>query len=480
MIKESSLRTILATKDAPATVVYSIDKELDDELVYPRSKNEKVRHSSLGSGTRNADTITDGGFPPVEDSLDFALQVAKFLYGVQGSCVTTGTSTGETGTVTSGQGTDTLVLSGGGAFTINEFAGMMLSITSGENLGKKYHIKSNSATAVTIDKNSPGDIDGDGYRIDGKPFTHTISEGFKPPSFALHQELENYDNTNPIRKDLLGVIIDSWTGTIEVDSDMAEQSVGIIGAKSITGSNIAQPSQLDNTRILNFKGVITNTLTYNSLNTIVNADNDSIQIEINNNASIIRVQGDCYPDHEIFAERDYTLTLTLYPEDSVLIELQNINIEDFLTDLEYICLLSTVGGSHITPITDTVASGGGTTVLTLTTGGLTVDAHIDSYLVVTAGDNIGATFRITDNDATTVTLDTVTPTNINGDSVEIKWPSDIKFTFDKLYVEDAPISYPSKDDAQYSGDYVFKTTGAGKLAVVSHDDLGIAHYEGSS
>jgi len=477
--KETSHRTIGSTLDAPAATVYAIDKELDDEMVLPRTQMERRRASTIGSGTRNADHVTEGIFPPVEDTLDLVLQVAKFIYLFMGGCVTTGTSTGETGTVTSGGGTATLLLSGGGAFTINEFAGMMLVITSGDNSGNKYHIVSNDADEVTLDKTTPANIDADGYRIDGKPFTHTISEAQTPPSFALHQELENATDANSIRIDLLGCIMDTLGITIEDDAD-AEQSIGFIGAKSIEGSDLARPTELDDTEILKWCGAIINTMTYNSVDEFGSANVDSVVIDMENNADQLRSLGDCYANHPKFGERDYTITAHLYPENNVLYKLQQTKIADFLTDLVYILLLSAVGGSHITPITDTIASGGGTTVLTLTGGGLTPDAHINSYLVVTAGDNVGATFRITDNDATTVTLSGVTPSSIDGDTIEIKWPNDIKFTFSKMYVNDAPGSFASKDDHEYNGDYEFKLTDDGTLEVVSHDDLGIAHYEGSS
>jgi hypothetical protein len=476
---ETSFRTIDSTKDAPATVVYAIDKQLDDEVVFSHSQMERTRHATIGSGTRNADHITERIFPPVDETFDMALQVAKFVYKTLGACVTTGTSTGETGTVTSGGGTTTLLLSGGGAFTIDEFAGYMLVITSGDNSGNKYQIKSNDADEVTLDTTTPANIDADGYRIDGPPFTHTITEATTPPSFALHQELENDTDANSIRQDLLGCIMNTLEIRVETDGN-AEQSVDFLGAKTVPSSDIARPTELDDVELIKWCGAITHTLTYNSINELANANPDSVRLEINNNAQLLNVIGDCYPDHPVFGERDYTLTINMYPEKKVLFDLQDTVIADFLTDLAYVLKLSTVGGSHMTPITDTVASGGGTTVLTLTGGGLTPDAHIDSYLVVTAGDNVGATYRITDNDATTVTLHVVTPSSIDGDSVEIKWPNDIKVTLDKLYVDDAPASFPSKDDHEYSGEYMFKLTGDGSGSFVSTDNLGVAHYEGSS
>jgi hypothetical protein len=479
MIKETTYRTIVSTKDAPASTVYAIDIEKDDELVIAHSQTERTRHSTLGSGTRNANQITEFKAPPVEESMDLILQVAKFLYLTMGGCVTTGTSTGETGTVSSGQGTAALVLSGGGAFGVNAFAGYMLTITSGTNSGNKYHIVSNTADTVTIDKTSPADINTDGYRIDGPPFTHTISEAQTPPSFAIHQELENATDANSIRLDLLGCIMNGHTANIETEGS-STQTIDFIGSKTVTGADIARPTETDAIEELKWCGVITNTMTYNSVDEFLAADPDSISIEIANNAKLKPAVGDCYAPHPVFGERDYTITVHIYPESIVLFELQGTPITDFLSDLVYIMKISAIGGSHMTPITDTVASGGGTTVLTVTSGGLSVDAHIHSYLVVTAGDNVGATYLITDNDATTVTLNTVTPSSIDGDSVEIKYPNDIKYTFNKLYVDDGPASYSSKDDRELEGDYVFKLTGAGTCAIVSHDKLGIAHYEGST
>jgi hypothetical protein len=55
----------------------------------------------------------------------------------------------------------------------------------------------------------------------------------------------------------------------------------------------------------------------------------------------------------------------------------------------------------------------------------------------------------------------------------------IQFSFDKLYLEEHPMGIPSKDDAIYGVDAVFKLTPAGSLTVEEENDLGIEHYEGS-
>lgn len=69
--------------------------------------------------------------------------------------------------------------------------------------------------------------------------------------------------------------------------------------------------------------------------------------------------------------------------------------------------------------TDTVASGQGTTTLTLTVGGLTANAHVRDVLIVTLGDSIGSRYTILSNTATTVTIAETTGAAINGDSIEI-------------------------------------------------------------
>jgi hypothetical protein len=79
----------------------------------------------------------------------------------------------------------------------------------------------------------------------------------------------------------------------------------------------------------------------------------------------------------------------------------------------------TVGTSYETPKTDSIASGQGTKVLTLTTGGLTPDAHIGDMLIVTSGDAVGYKYVIKDNDAGTITVDINTHPAIDADSVEI-------------------------------------------------------------
>jgi hypothetical protein len=478
-IKERAFRTLVSTLDAPATTIYPVDKKLDDGLALARTLLFLDTFSTIGSGTRTPDYDFEGAYEIAEDNLEFALQTARTLYGVLGGCVTTGTDTGETGTVTSGGGTATLLLSGGGAFTINEFAGMMLTITSGDNSGNKYHIVSNDADEVTLDVTTPANIDADGYRIDGPPFTHTISETNALPSFALHEELENDTDAQSIRFDTLGTIFN--TVTVSLDSsdpgNFATQTVDILSAKTIPGNDIARPTELDDNRIHTFCHVVTNTLMYNSVNYI--DLNNTIELEITNNAEMEHTQGDCYATHATPKERETTLTLGIKPFSKVLWELRNTKISNYLTNLVYTFKVSMVGGSHTTAITDTILSVSGN-VITLTTGGLTVDAHIGEWIVVTSGDNIGWEGYITDNDASTITVSKTPPINLASDGVEIKYPFDIQITLDKLKVTEAEGEIPSKDDMEFAVDFQFMIAGGGTVAIVSKDDLGPAYYEGSS
>jgi hypothetical protein len=483
MIKErGGLRTIASTKDAPATVVYAIDKKLDDEVTIGRTKLNRTREHTVGSGTRMADHIHEGTHNTGEITLEVAAQVAKLLFGVLGKCVTTGTSRG-TDSIASGEGTDTLTLTTGG-LTVDAEIGNFIEFTSGSLIGKKYHVTDNAADTVTLDVVVPSGANGANITIYGPPFTHTISETTPLPTFAFHFELENDTDAQSIRKDLLGTIVNALT--ISTDSGATDnkiiQSAELIGSRSVDASDLAKPSELDDYNSMTSCNLVTLTLMYNSVNYIDN--NITVDIEITNNAEAQHVTGStekCWADNIQEGPLDITVTLGMKPSTKVLYDLQETKIADYITDLAFTMKASQAGDSYDTPVTDTVASGGSTDTLTLTGGGLTVDAHIGDWLVVTSGDNVGKHFYITDNAAGTVTLDRVTPTTIDGDSIEIKYPHSIQVTIDKMYVDDdGDASIPSKDEQQFGTDFTLRPTGAATPAVVGVDGLGIVHYEGSS
>jgi len=78
---------------------------------------------------------------------------------------------------------------------------------------------------------------------------------------------------------------------------------------------------------------------------------------------------------------------------------------------------STVGTALSTPFSDTIASGEGTSVVTMTTHtSMTPDEHIGRLFTDTTN---GKKYTITDNDASTLTLDRATEASTNGDSCTI-------------------------------------------------------------
>jgi hypothetical protein len=392
-------------------------------------------------------------------------------------CVTTGVSRG-TDSIVSGEGTATLTLTTGG-LTIDAEIGNFIEFTSGSLSGNKYHIKDNTADTVTLDVVVPSGANGSNITIYGRPFTHAITEANALPSFALHEELENTVGAQSIRFDTLGTIFNAIT--IALDSsdpgNFATQSVDILSAKTVPGNDIARPTELDDNRIHKFCHVVTNTLMYNSVNYI--DLNDTIELEVTNNAELEHTQGDCYATHATPKERVTTLTLGIKPFSKVLYDLRNTKISNYLTNLVYTLKVSMVGASYPTEITDTILSVSGNDI-TLTTGGLVVDAHIGDWIVVTSGDNIGWEGYITDNTASVITVSKTPPINLASDGVEIKFPFDIQWVLSKLKVTAADGEIPSADDMEFSVDYEFMLAGGGTNTVTSKDDLGIAYYEGSS
>jgi len=481
MIKEAGgLRTIVSTKDAVPTTIYSVDKKLDEALTIPRTKKKRDRHVTIGSGTRNPDTIDEKGYPPVEESLPVALQVAKMLYSVLGGCSTTGSSydTPKTDTIASGGGTATLTLTTGG-LSVDAHIGDQMEVTSGDNTGNVYNIIDNDASTLTLDKTTPANIDADGIKITTAPFLHTITEENTPedmPTFAWQFELENNTDAQSIREVLLGVLHDALEILIEVDAT-AQQTVDIKGAKSVTASELDRPTDLDNAEIYHWCGVKVNNLSHNSVNLAETVN--KIQININNNAELKQIEGDCYANDAMFGTRDYTIIINIHPTKNTLRALRNEDLP-YTHTLAYTVEIYRVGGSFSTAKTDIIASGEGTTTVTLTTGGLTVDAHIGDFLKITDPGYTDKYYYITDNDAGTITTETPVPVNCDSANVEIIWGAYIKLVFDDIYVDVYDDEIPAADAKEYGLDVEFKNNGGGTLAVTSEDDLNCAHYEGSS
>lgn len=485
---EQSLRNPEGTKDAATATVYALDKQINDEVPFFASELKREREHSLGSGTRNADQISELGYEAVRESTEHKFQTGKLPHLAAGACSTAGTSYGtpKTDTVASGGGTAILTLTGGG-LTPDAHIGDMMEVTIGDNVGNKYEIIDNDASTLTLDITTPANIDADTIEIKTAPFVHTITEQNTIASHqttTIHAEKENATDAESVRNDLLGCLADNWRMVSEAPGQAeAEQTVDWVSAKTRDGTDIARPTTLDTRDAFKWCDVKTLNLAYNSANLLDNTNPSRVELEIANNIDMPHEFGDCYPDHFKMGEREHTVTIQCTPETRDLYDLHKTPVESFLTDLDLTVLFTQAGGSYSTAVTDVVQSVSGA-VITLTTGGLGVDAYIGDWVVITAGDNVGKRYYITDNDASTITVDEQLPASLAGDSLEVKWAWYAQFAYDKLYIDEYPGKIPSKDDMEEIVDMVLKqgarsgTTGS--LAITTQDSLGVAHYEGST
>jgi hypothetical protein len=335
-------------KDAAITATYNlaIDRQLDDSVPILYSQIERMRHMTLGSGTRNADCIVEQKYPVTEQDLEYSVQTGRWLYPVMGKCVTTGTANG-TDTIASGEGTATLTLTTGG-LTIDAAIGDFIEFTSGSLSGNKYHITDNDTGTITLDKTVPSGANSAGITFYTAPFTHTITEQDVVSSMktvALHQELENDVGAESIREDMLGIIVNTHVHTAEMDG-FARQTVGLLGAKSVTGSELTRPATLDSCSNIKWGGeAATNTLTYNSVEQT--SEVDRVEIEIINNAELKHITGDAYANATKWGERDYTVTLHMFPTVDTLKTLRNLAIDTYVTALAYTYKVQTTATDYI-------------------------------------------------------------------------------------------------------------------------------------
>ena len=353
VVEVDGLRTPIpnGSLDAAITTNYNlaIDKQLDDSVQVLYSAIERMRKMSLGSGTRNADTILELRYPPVEADLVFTVQTGRWLYPALGSCVTVGTADG-TDSIASGEGTATLTLTTGGR-TANDLAGGYILFTSGTLDTNKYHVISNTADptkTVTLDKVVPAGADGANVSFFIGPFTHNITEQENAdlmPSVAMHQEMENTTDAESIRDDALGIIVAKHTHDAEMEAE-ARQTVSVIMAKSVAGSDLVKPTTLAGSSNIKWGGnAATNTLTYDSGE--LQSEVDKVSIEILNNAVLRHIFGDSYALSKGFGERDYTIKIHMKPTAKDLKTLRNLAIGSMATALAYTYKLLTSATDYI-------------------------------------------------------------------------------------------------------------------------------------
>jgi len=333
MVKEKGgLRKLDSTLDEAISVSYPIDKPEEGEFPVLRTVLKREERFTLG-GDRRTDYVAELGYDPVDESVNFYLQTAKFIYGAFGSCVTTGTSyaPAKTGTIDSGGGTKILTVTGI-VLTPDAHIGDMLEITVGDRVGNKYEIVDNDASTITVDINTPINIDADQFEIKTVPFLHHITHAKILPTFAMKFDMPDVLNDERILMDLLGIIIKSHELTIEQGGD-AIQAVGIIGAKSVEGNPITNPAEPLDTP-LKWGHLSELDLSYDGENPIRAEICDSITITTENDSEIKPVVGDFWSRHQ----KDGTVTdmfrLHYFPDSKLLYDLRNTCIKDLVDDID--------------------------------------------------------------------------------------------------------------------------------------------------
>lgn len=333
VIKERAFRTPISTKDAPLTYALAIDAPEEGELTLLRSKLKKEKRYTVGGG-RTANLVTELGYEAVDETISFYLQTARFLFGVMGACVTTGTSYSpvKSGTVVSGQGTAVLDL--GIVMTPDAHIGDMLEVTFlVAPLTRRFAIIDNDASTVTLDITSPADTNGKTFEIKTAPFIHDITQGTtcKPPTFAMRFDLPNEcgDAAQRVVSDLLGIIIKTWELTLEKGGD-GIQNVGLLGAKSVDGVTFTNPGDLP-LDTLKWGHVSSFHIDYNAEQVIHKDICDSIKHSIENGASMEPTVGDFYPNYIKYGTVDHTFTFNYYPRTKTFYTLRNTAIKDYIT-----------------------------------------------------------------------------------------------------------------------------------------------------
>jgi len=151
---------------------------------------------------------------------------------------------------------------------------------------------------------------------DGDPYTHAITEAATLPYLGIHCEMEHATDANSERVDLLGCSIQDYTVTWGQETP-AMQSLGIIVAKDVTGSDIGRPTGAD---ALGYSQAGYNTVTfeYNSADAGATVWGGSIRVR---NILEYRKVADVYATESLFSARYYDIDLDLSLSDDILLDM---------------------------------------------------------------------------------------------------------------------------------------------------------------
>lgn len=340
MIRELSFRSPTTVQDAPPTRVNSIDIPAAGEVTILRHELEFARYYNIGQG-RKISHVSEQGFPALTENMSFMFQSAIFLYAAMGKCLTVGTTTGKTGSISGGAGTNQIAT--GLAMAVDEHAGDYVEITSGVLDGWKFCILANDASGIlTLDIDTPAaGIDGETFEIFTAPFTHSIRRGDTLPSWTLYYSLPNSgDDLESIYQAVIGVLVRSLELTVETNGD-AEQTVGFNAGKTVQGTEISDlPQDFPDTDLFKWRRISTLELTYGA-ETPISADRCTrFNLSIENETEIEMVVGDPYASYKRVGSVEYTLRLQYNPGSRLLYDLRDLPPCEYASDLNLTVVLS--------------------------------------------------------------------------------------------------------------------------------------------
>jgi len=147
-------------------------------------------------------------------------------------------------------------------------------------------------------------------------YTHAITEAATLPFLGIHCEMEHETDANSERVDLLGSSIQDYKFSWSQDNP-AMQSLGIIVAKDVTGSDIGRPTGAD---AIGFAKAGYNTVTfeYNGSDAGCTVWGGSINIR---NYLEYRKVADVYATESLFNKREYTINLDISLSDDILLDI---------------------------------------------------------------------------------------------------------------------------------------------------------------
>jgi len=340
LTKERAFRTPEDTKDVSPTIQYAID--LPEEGAFPIMRNKlKVEKKYTVGGGRKYNYHDELGFDAVDQTVPFRFQTARWAFLAWGQCETTGVSHSPaiTGNVVSGQGTAVLNL--GITMVVDAHIGEYIEVThvgTGTTV-MKFLIIDNDASTVTLDINTPTNINGDAFEIFTGPYIKEITEIDSvcqmPTSCLRIREPNVCDEDQDIIVDLLGILVKSWQLTLE-KGGAGTQEIGVNGAKSIDEGLSKYDPAIPEFALDNFRwGDIVDTfvLTYDGENIIEAGMADIFRILLENDVENEPTLGDFYPNYPKVGTLDYTITVNYYPKSLVFFNLINKPLSQYASPI---------------------------------------------------------------------------------------------------------------------------------------------------